>query len=95
MVGVVGLLLKTIPVQTGLSKLSSICRMKIAKKTDKRVGIMNELIQGIQVIKMYAWEEPFRKVVKLARKKEVNMIRYASFIRGILLRYFSMNFFGE
>lgn len=85
-VGVIGLLLKTIPVQTGLSKISSILRMKIAKKTDKRVGIMNELIQGIQVIKMYAWEEPFRKVVKLARKKEVNMIRYASFIRGILLR---------
>uniref|UniRef100_A0A182PE47 Uncharacterized protein n=1 Tax=Anopheles epiroticus TaxID=199890 RepID=A0A182PE47_9DIPT len=84
-VGVVGLLLKTIPVQTGLSRLSSIIRMRVAKKTDQRVSIMNELIQGIQVIKMYAWEKPFHKVVSLARKKEVRQIRWASYIRGIYL----------
>ncbi|XP_041788758.1 ATP-binding cassette subfamily C member 4 [Anopheles merus] len=84
-VGVVGLLVKTIPVQTGLSRLSSIIRMRVAKKTDQRVGIMNELIQGIQVIKMYAWEKPFHKVVSLARKKEVRQIRWASYIRGIYL----------
>uniref|UniRef100_A0A2C9GW86 Uncharacterized protein n=1 Tax=Anopheles farauti TaxID=69004 RepID=A0A2C9GW86_9DIPT len=84
-VGVVGLLVKTIPVQTGLSRLSSIIRMRVAKKTDQRVGIMNELIQGIQVIKMYAWEKPFHKVVSMARKKEVRQIRWASYIRGIYL----------
>uniref|UniRef100_A0A182JZF0 Uncharacterized protein n=1 Tax=Anopheles christyi TaxID=43041 RepID=A0A182JZF0_9DIPT len=84
-VGVVGLLVKTIPVQTGLSRLSSIIRMRVAKKTDQRVGIMNELIQGIQVIKMYAWEKPFEKVVSIARKKEVRQIRWASYIRGIYL----------
>uniref|UniRef100_A0A182J5C3 Uncharacterized protein n=1 Tax=Anopheles atroparvus TaxID=41427 RepID=A0A182J5C3_ANOAO len=84
-VGVVGLLVKTIPVQTGLSRLSSVIRMRVAKKTDQRVGIMNELIQGIQVIKMYAWEKPFQKVVSIARKKEVRQIRWASYIRGIYL----------
>jgi ATP-binding cassette subfamily C (CFTR/MRP) protein 4 len=47
---------------------------------------MNELIQGIQVIKMYAWEIPFSKVVREARKQEVNVIRYASWIRGVYLR---------
>lgn len=84
-VGVFGLLLKTIPVQTGLSRLSSILRMKVAKRTDTRISIMNELIQGIQVIKMYAWEIPFQKVVASARKKEVKQIKYASYIRGIYL----------
>lgn len=48
-VGVVGLLLKTVPVQTRLSRLSSSLRMKVATRTDSRVGIMNEIIQGIQV----------------------------------------------
>lgn len=85
LVGVVGLLLQTIPVQTGLSRLSSILRMKIAVRTDKRVGIMNELIQGIQVIKMYAWERPFQKVVANSRRTEVKQIRYASYIRAINL----------
>ncbi|CRK99302.1 CLUMA_CG012571, isoform A [Clunio marinus] len=84
-VGVVGLLLKTVPIQTGLSKVSSILRMRVAKRTDDRVSIMNELIQGIQVIKMYAWETPFRNVVKLARKKEIDQIQWASYIRGIYL----------
>lgn len=85
-VGVVGLLLKTVPVQSGLSKLSAVYRIRVAKKTDDRVSIMNELIQGIQVIKMYAWEKSFNNVVAEARRQEVQQIRYASYIRGINLR---------
>jgi hypothetical protein len=46
---------------------------------------MNELIQGIQVIKMYAWEIPFRNVVKLARKSEVDEIQKAQYIRGVYM----------
>jgi ATP-binding cassette, subfamily C (CFTR/MRP), member 4 len=59
--------------------------MKIAKRTDDRVSIMNELIQGIQVIKMYAWEKPFRLVVKETRKKETDQIAKAQYMRGIYL----------
>ncbi|XP_017085489.2 ATP-binding cassette sub-family C member 4 [Drosophila eugracilis] len=84
-VGVVGLLLKTVPVQTALSKVTSVLRMRIAERTDARVGIMNELVQGIQVIKMYAWEKPFQAVVAEARRREIKQIRYASYLRGFYL----------
>ncbi|XP_043656868.1 ATP-binding cassette sub-family C member 4 [Drosophila teissieri] len=84
-VGVVGLLLKTVPVQTALSKVTSVLRMRIAERTDARVGIMNELVQGIQVIKMYAWEKPFQAVVAEARRSEIKQIRYASYLRGFYL----------
>lgn len=87
-VGVIGLLLKTVPVQTRLSHYTSKLRMKVAVRTDNRVGIMNEIIQGIQVIKMYAWEIPFQKVVAEARRLEVKQIRYASYIRGVNLSSF-------
>lgn len=87
-VGVLGLLLKTVPVQTRLSKYTSKLRMKVAQKTDYRVGIMNEIIQGIQVIKMYAWEIPFQKVVAEARRLEIQQIRYATYIRGVNLSSF-------
>ncbi|XP_030376299.1 multidrug resistance-associated protein 4 [Scaptodrosophila lebanonensis] len=85
LVGVVGLLLKTVPVQTALSKLASVLRLRTALRTDARVGIMNELVQGIQVIKMYAWERPFQAVVAEARRSEVQQIRYASYLRGFYL----------
>ncbi|XP_017848989.2 multidrug resistance-associated protein 4 [Drosophila busckii] len=85
LVGVIGLLLKTVPLQSALSKLTSKLRMRIAERTDARVGIMNELVQGIQVIKMYAWEKPFQAVVAEARRCEIQQIRYASYLRGFYL----------
>lgn len=51
-----------------LAKKQGNMRAKISKRTEYRVKIMNEIVSGIQVIKMYAWEKPFNKVVDLARK---------------------------
>lgn len=64
----VAFLLSFIPLQGYLGKKTSILRLKTALKTDERVRLMNEIIQGIQVIKMYAWEKPFGKMIELARK---------------------------
>lgn len=62
-------------------------RLRTALLTDERVRLMNEIIQGIQVIKMYAWEKPFGRMVELARHKEIRVIKYVSYIRGILLSF--------
>lgn len=43
-------------------------RGKIARRTDERVKVMSELVNGVQVIKMYAWEKPFEKLVAKLRK---------------------------
>lgn len=84
--GVIFLLL-FIPLQAYLGKKTSQLRLQTALRTDERVRLMNEIIQGIQVIKMYTWEKPFAKLVALARKKEIKVIRYVSYIRGILLSF--------
>lgn len=76
-----------IPFQAYLGKKTSVLRLKTALRTDERVRLMNEIIQGIQVIKLYAWEKPFGKMVEYARAKEINVIKYVSYIRGILLSF--------
>lgn len=57
------------PLQTAyFGRKSGELRMKNTKRTDIRVKIMNEILLGIQVIKMYAWENSFAKLVDRIRK---------------------------
>ena len=46
----------------------SLHRLKSARVTDKRVRVMNEIISGMRLIKMYAWEWAFHEYVKSIRK---------------------------
>lgn len=51
-----------------IAKIISALRLQTANLTDKRVQLTNEVISGVQVIKMYAWEERFNQLVVSARK---------------------------
>ena len=53
-------------------KILSLDRLKSARVTDKRVRVMNEIISGMRLIKMYAWEWAFHEYVKKIRKLVVN-----------------------
>ncbi|PSN41132.1 Multidrug resistance-associated protein 4 [Blattella germanica] len=85
LIGVFGIFLQTVPVQSYLSRLTSKLRLKIATRTDERVRLMSEIISGIQVIKMYAWEKPFEKMVQIARRYEIKVVTGASYLRGLFL----------
>lgn len=56
-------------------------------KTDERVRMMDEVISGIQVIKMYAWEKPFEAIIKLARKAELKVVTKSSYVRGLFMTF--------
>ena len=46
----------------------SFCRSKTAALTDSRIRLMNEVVSGIRIIKMYAWEKPFSALVTEVRR---------------------------
>lgn len=48
--------------------MTAVYRLRTAECADKRVKVMNEIVQCIQIIKMYAWEKPFALCVEQLRK---------------------------
>ncbi|KAK3751067.1 hypothetical protein RRG08_044643 [Elysia crispata] len=63
------------PTQLLMGKLFSRLRGKTAVHTDKRVKVMNEIISGIRIIKLYCWEKPFGRLVENLRRLEVTQLR--------------------
>ncbi|CAH0699047.1 unnamed protein product [Spodoptera exigua] len=86
-VGLFGVIIIILPLQAGLTKLTGVVRRMTAKRTDRRIKLMSEIINGIQVIKMYAWEKPFQLVVKAARAYEMSALRKSIFIRSTFLGF--------
>uniref|UniRef100_A0A8C3ALC2 Multidrug resistance-associated protein 4 n=1 Tax=Cyclopterus lumpus TaxID=8103 RepID=A0A8C3ALC2_CYCLU len=76
------------PVQTWFGKLFGIFRSKTAVLTDNRIRIMNEVVSGIRIIKMYAWEKPFSSLVTEVRRKEISQILKSSYLRGLNMASF-------
>ncbi|KPJ13568.1 ABC transporter C family member 12 [Papilio machaon] len=86
-VGLFGVFILVLPVQAGLTKLTSIVRRATAQGTDKRIKLMNEFINGIQVIKMYAWEKPFQNMVRLSRINELKYLQRSIFVRSVFVGF--------
>jgi ATP-binding cassette, subfamily C (CFTR/MRP), member 1 len=57
-----GAMLLLVPASAYIGKTLGMLRRKIVGFTDKRTSYMGEIINGIRVIKFYAWELPFRCV---------------------------------
>ncbi|XP_046428417.1 ATP-binding cassette sub-family C member 4-like [Neodiprion fabricii] len=93
LVGMVAMLVQTLPIQGYLSHVGGKLRSKIAVKTDERVQLIREIIAGIQVVKMYTWEKPFETILWKIRGLELKLIAYWLYLRGILLGL--MNFSGR
>lgn len=56
-----------------LGKMLSKLRSNTAIMTDERIRLMNEVILGIQMIKIYTWEIPFAKFIEVAKMYVYNI----------------------
>lgn len=67
--------------QWGTAKTLRTARAKTTKMTDVRVRLINEIIQGVRVIKAYAWESAAIQQVEETRSTELKNLR-ALFVGG-------------
>ncbi|MGH0134692.1 UNVERIFIED_CONTAM: hypothetical protein FKN15_036664 [Acipenser sinensis] len=82
------ILLFLMPLQTCFGRLFSKLRSKTAAFTDTRIRTMNEVVSGMRIIKMYAWEKPFAKLVTEIRRKEISKVKKSSYLRGMNMASF-------
>jgi ATP-binding cassette subfamily C (CFTR/MRP) protein 1 len=66
-----GILLISTPATTIFLKKITGFRREMLKHTDQRVKLMNQLLVGIRVLKMYAWESAQEAAVLEVRKREL------------------------
>ena len=72
--------------QTALGKLFKILQDRVARLTDKRLQLVYDVISGIRVLKMNAWEWCFRDLVYGVRRYVVNFFLWnASIFQNFFL----------
>eukprot|EP00960_Hanusia_phi_P063575 765515-Hanusia_phi.AAC.2 len=63
-----------IPLSTYIAKKRAGLNRTIMKIKDERSNCMDEVLQGIRVIKYFAWEQSFTKKVQEVRNREIDLI---------------------
>eukprot|EP01084_Bolivina_argentea_P168708 292512_1 len=83
----VGLLIMIALVPTNIFVGKMLAKMKRAALTftDKRVKFLSEMLNGVKIIKFYAWEEPLDSVIHNIRKQELKGFQGVYKWRALLL----------
>merc|ERR1711871_133744 len=68
----------TLPLKKKLLGILTRMRKEIVKVTESRVKLAGDLLQGIRVVKLYAWENSF--LAKLTGVREIEMKKQATYI---------------
>jgi len=75
-----GTIIAFIPLQAWAARAIARYKRSSADVGDERVKLMNEIIAAMQLIKMYAWEKSFAKLIGKVRKEEMDSIKGSTYI---------------
>lgn len=64
-----------IPFSSFFTTRSKRLQIEKLKWQDSRIKTINEILNGIKVVKFYAWEEPFMKIVSALRRTEIGFLK--------------------
>ncbi|KAI1311964.1 hypothetical protein EDD11_003220 [Mortierella claussenii] len=77
-----------LPVQGFIAKFFTAAKSGKLKAMDERVRLMNEVLSGIKIIKLYGWEDSFMDRVRLFRNRELSMLKRI----GVVFSFMSIMF---
>nr|CAD7454509.1 unnamed protein product [Timema tahoe] len=76
----VGVMIFLIPVNGFIANKAKSLQILQMKSKDKRVKLMNEILNGIKVLKLYAWEPSFERRILQIRNKEMGVMKQSAYL---------------
>lgn len=71
-----------IPVNSVVAKKMQQYQVAQMKKKDNRSRLMNEVLNGMKVVKLYAWEKHFKKEVNDLRADEMSQLIKSTYLQA-------------
>lgn len=80
----VGIMVLMVPINGFLAAYSKKLQTRQMKHKDERIKLMNEVLGGMKVLKLYAWEPSFQEQVQHIREREVRNLRRMAYVSAVL-----------
>lgn len=79
----VGMMILMIPLNGVVASRTRKLQVEQMRNKDKRIKLMNEVLNGVKVIKLYAWEKPFLALLHAVRGLELNVLKRAAYLNSV------------
>jgi len=79
-----------IPINGFVTSFSRRFQVQQMKEKDERVKIMNEIFNGMKVLKLYAWESSFEDKVLGIRSKEITQLKMINYLSAVANALFNL-----
>lgn len=73
-----------IPINAVLANKLKNLQIRQMKNKDDRIKLMNEILGGIKVLKLYAWEPSFENQVQVIRNREINVLKRQAYLNAAI-----------
>lgn len=71
----IGISLFVVPISLWISWNMRYFRSRQLEATDIRVALCKELVEGIRIVKLYSWEDKFKKKIETMRNFELDLVK--------------------
>jgi ABC-type multidrug transport system fused ATPase/permease subunit len=79
-----GLMIFLIPINGYITGKIRFITSRLMTHKDQRIKLINEMLNGIKVLKLYAWEKSFNDQVLQKRNNEVEQLTISAYFQGAM-----------
>ncbi|KAM6155276.1 multidrug resistance-associated protein 1 isoform 2-T2 [Rhynchocyon petersi] len=79
----VAVMILMVPLNAVMAMKTKTYQVAHMKSKDNRIKLMNEILNGIKVLKLYAWELAFKEKVLTIRQEELKVLKKSAYLAAV------------